>query len=116
MAKSNEPVWWVLFAAGGVVAAVIVPILIILVGIGMPMGWIDPEVFSYERMHGLVAYPITRLILFVIIVLPLFHAAHRLRYVMMDLGLKGLGVVLPLTCYGGAIIGTIASGFILYSF
>jgi len=116
MAKSNEPVWWVLFAAGGVVAAVFVPILIIIVGIGMPLGWIDPEVFSYERMHVLVAYPLTRLFLFVIMVLPLFHAAHRLRYVMMDLGLKRLGVLLPLSCYGGAIIGSTAAVVILYSY
>ena len=37
MAKSNEPIWWSLFSAGGVVAALLVPVRIFLTGIAWPL-------------------------------------------------------------------------------
>jgi hypothetical protein len=39
-----------------------------------------------------------------------FHAAHRLRFTLADLGLKGLGPLLGILCYGGAIVGTLIAG------
>ena len=39
MVKSNEPVWWSLFSAGGVVAALFIPITLILTGLAVPLGW-----------------------------------------------------------------------------
>jgi len=40
MRKSNEPVFWLLFGAGGVVAAFLVPSLVVLTGIAGPAGWL----------------------------------------------------------------------------
>ncbi len=108
MAKSNEPAFWSLFSSGGVVAALFVPITLILTGMAVPAGWIrEDDLFS------LIHHPLTRLYLFVLISLPLFHWAHRFRYAAADLGLKGLGVVLPIVCYGAAILGTVAAVFVL---
>ena len=106
MAKSKEPIWWSLFSAGGVVAAFFIPVTIILTGIAIPAGLIDAGQFNQ-----LIRHPLARLYLFVIISLPLFHWAHRFRYVAVDLGLRGLDGVLAVVCYGLAIVGTL---FALY--
>ena len=108
MAKSNEPAFWSLFSAGGVVAALFVPVTLILTGFAVPAGWIREQ-----DLLILIHHPLTRGYLFVLISLPLFHWAHRFRYAAVDLGLKGLGVGLPIVCYGGAILGTAAAGFVL---
>ncbi len=108
MAKSNEPAFWSLFSAGGVVAALFVPITLILTGMAVRASWIRED-----DLFTLIHHPLTRLYLFVLISLPLFHWAHRFRYAAKDLGLKGLGVVLPIVCYGAAILGTGAAVFFL---
>ena len=102
MSKSNEPFWWSLFSAGGVVAAFLVPITLVLTAIAVPAGWV-----SVEGFRELVGHPLTRLYLFVMISLPMFHWAHRFRYVMVDFGLKGLAGILPIICYGTAIVVTV---------
>ena len=104
MARSNEPIWWSLFSAGGVVSALLMPITIILIGIGVPAGWI-----TAEDLFDLVKNPLVRLYLFLVISLPLFHWAHRFRFTLMDLGLKSLGGLLGVLCYGAAIVGTVLS-------
>ncbi|MCZ6795028.1 MAG: fumarate reductase subunit D [Planctomycetota bacterium] len=108
MAKSNEPIWWSLFSAGGVVAAFFMPITVVLTCIAVPAGWI-----SAEGLRQLVEQPLTRLYLFVLISLPMFHWAHRFRYVAVDLGLKGLGSGLMIACYGTAGLGTVMAVFFL---
>ncbi len=108
MAKSNEPAFWSLFSAGGVVAAFFIPITLVLTGMAVPASWIlEDELFS------LIRHPLARLYLFVLISLPLFHWAHRFRYVAADIGLRSLGLVLPVVCYGAAIVGTVAALFLL---
>ncbi len=108
MARSNEPAFWSLFSAGGVVAAFFFPITLILTGIAVPASWIKED-----DLLTLLHHPLTRLYLFVLISLPLFHWAHRFRYVMADLGLKSLGTVLPAVCYTVAFLGTVTAAFFL---
>lgn len=104
MARSNEPIWWSLFSAGGVVAALLMPITIVLIGIGVPAGWI-----TSDQLLDLFKHPLVRLYLFLLISLPLFHWAHRFRFTLMDLGLKSIGGLLGVLCYGAAIVGTVLS-------
>ncbi len=112
MARSNDAFWWSLFAAGGVVAAFLVPIHIVLTGITAPAGWVR-EAFEYHRVLALVSHPISRLYLFVLISLPLFHWAHRFRFIVIDLGLKGGRLPVAIACYGGAIVGTLLTAVVL---
>ena len=104
MARSNEPIWWLLFSAGGVVAAFFIPITIVVTAIAVPAGWI-----SSEGLHQLIGHQLARLYLFVLISLPMFHWAHRFRHVVVDLGLKGLGGLFAVVCYGAAILGTVVA-------
>jgi fumarate reductase subunit D len=107
MARSNEPLWWSLFSAGGVVAAFFLPATILLTALAVPLGWIDGE-----QLYVLAQHPLVRLYLFVLISLPLFHAAHRLRHLVLDLGLTHAKRPVAIACYGTAIVGTLLAAVI----
>ena len=52
MAKqSNEAFFWVLFSAGGVVAALLIPVQLFLFGLAFPLGWLLPP--TYEHFMAL---------------------------------------------------------------
>jgi hypothetical protein len=55
-----EPILWLLFSGGGVVAAVFLPILILLFGLAIPLGLLQPD---YNHLHAVVSYWLTRLVL-----------------------------------------------------
>jgi len=113
MPKSTEPFWWLLFAAGGTVAAFLVPVHIILSGIALPAGWAR-EAFAYDHILALVSHPLSRIYLFVLISLSLFHWAHRFRYTLAEgLHLKTAWLPVPIACYGSAIVGTILAAIVL---
>jgi fumarate reductase subunit D len=108
MARSNEPIFWSLFAAGGMVAAMLMPITIVLTGFFVSCGCL-----TEERMLEVVRHPLGRIYLFALISLPLFHAAHRLRFTLVDMGMKAYDKTLAGLFYGGAFVGTIAAAVIL---
>lgn len=109
---SNEGFFWLLFSAGGVVAAVFIPVLLFLFGLAFPLGWLQQP--SYEKLLVLVRSPLARIFLFVVCSLPLFHWAHRFRFTVYDgLQVKHLNEVVLVFCYGGAVLGTLVSGYLL---
>ena len=112
--RSNEPFLWLLFSAGGVLAALLVPILLFLYGLAFPLGWLEPP--SYQSTLALVRHPLARLILLALCGLALVHWAHRFRYTLYDgLQIKHLNEVIFVFCYGGAIIGTVLAVYILWN-
>jgi len=112
--RSNEPFLWALFSSGGTVAAFLAPILLFLYGLAFPLEWLEAP--DYQRTMELVKHPIARLVLFVLCSLPLFHWAHRFRFTLYDgLQIKHLNEVITVFCYGGAIVGTILAGYILWN-
>jgi fumarate reductase subunit D len=115
MAKqSNEAFLWTLFSAGGVVAALLIPVHLFLFGVAFPLGWLRSP--SYEHMMSLVGLPWVRIYLFLMCSLPLFHWAHRFRYTLYDgLQVKHLNEVIFTLCYGGAVAGTIFAGYLLWN-
>ncbi|HLF83364.1 MAG TPA: fumarate reductase subunit FrdD [Blastocatellia bacterium] len=112
--RSNEPFLWALFSAGGVVAAFLIPVLLVLYGLAFPLGWLQAP--GYESTLALVRHPLTRLVLFVLCSLPLFHWAHRFRFTLYDgLQIKHLNELINVFCYGGAITGTVLAGYLLWN-
>jgi len=108
--RTNDPFWWALFGAGGTVSAFLIPVHVILFGIAIPLGWLAAP--GYESLVELARHPITRIYLFVLISLSLFHWAHRFRYTLYDgLMLKHLEIYIFTFCYGAAIIGSIFAGY-----
>lgn len=109
-----EPFLWLLFSTGGVLAALFIPALVLLFGVAFPLGWLTPS--SHAHLVTLIGHPLTRLILFLLIALSLFHWAHRFRYTLYDgLQIKHLNELVNVFCYGGAILGSVAGAYILWT-
>ena len=110
--RSIEPLLWLLFSAGGVVSAMLLPALALLFGVAFPLGWLSPP--SHEHLLAVVLHPLTRLVLFFLFMLSLFHSAHRFRFTLYDgLQIKHLNEVINLLCYGGAIVGSVLGAYLL---
>jgi len=102
-----EPILWLLFSAGGVAAAVFLPILVVLFGLAMPLGLVQPD---YDYQHAVVSHWLTRLVLLGLLIVMLFHAAHRFRFTLYDgLQLRGLATPIAVLCYGAALVGSVAA-------
>lgn len=108
MTKSNKPIVWSLFAAGGTLAAFLAPVLallFVLTALGHP-----PGLFSYDQMHAFASHWLGKLFLLVVIVLFLWHAAHRLRITMHDFGLRQdflVAVIVYLVAAAGSLLSLI---------
>jgi fumarate reductase subunit D len=114
MAKRTlEPLLWLLFSGGGVLAALLIPVLLLLFGLAFPLGWLPPP--GHGHLLAVLRNPLTRLALFLLCVLGLFHWAHRFRYTLYDgLQIKHLNGVINLFCYGGAVAGSAAAAYVLW--
>jgi fumarate reductase subunit D len=112
--RHPEPLLWMLFSAGGVVSAMLMPVLIALFGVAIPLGWVAAP--DYARMLAVIGHPVTRVVLLGLCVLSLFHWAHRFRHTLYDgLQIKHLNEVIAFVSYGGAIVGSAAAAYILYT-
>jgi fumarate reductase subunit D len=108
MAKSNEPFWWALFGAGGMIAALFLPITILSTSILVMAKAVDPD-----HLQDLFSKPWVHLYLFVVISLSLVHWAHRFRFTLVDLGLKAVKSPIAVLCYGSAILGSVIAALFL---
>ena len=104
MAKSNKPIFWGLFAAGGTVTAFVTPALV-LVTLFAAMRF-NMDLFTYDVIHAFAAHWLGKLIIFGVIFLSLWHAAHRLRVTMHDFGVRA-DTVVAYAVYGLASLGTL---------
>ena len=111
MAKRRiEPLVWLLFTSGGLAAALLFPVLLLLFGLVFPAGWVSAP--GQAHLLSVARFPLTRIVLLGLCVLALFHWAHRFRYTLYDgLQLKHLSAPIIVGCYGGALVG---SGFAVY--
>jgi fumarate reductase subunit D len=107
-----EPFVWLLFSGGGVIAALTLPVLLVLFGLAFPLGWLTPP--EHADLAGLLRNPLVRFGLLAICVLSLVHAAHRLRYTLRDgLQLQRYDLAVATVCYGGALAGSAAATYLL---
>ena len=94
-------------------SALLMPILLVLFGLAFPLGWLQPP--AHAHLLAVLSHPLTRLALFGLCLLSLFHWAHRFRHTLYDgLQIKHLNEVIAVTCYGGAIGGAVAAACLLW--
>jgi fumarate reductase subunit D len=97
--RSNAPIYWSLFGAGGMLSA--------LVGPGV-VAAILADKLDYAHAHAFAQNIVGKAFLFAIASLFLWHAAHRIFHTIHDFDIKpGLGSWF--LCYGVALAGTIVS-------
>jgi fumarate reductase subunit D len=110
MAIAKKALVWGLFAAGGTVSSFVFPVLIalfLLVALGA-----TPEGLQYENLLAFASGWIGKIVLFGVLFLSLWHAAHRLRVVCHDFGIRADGAVAKIV-YAIAAIGTVMAAWYL---
>jgi len=113
MRRSHEPVFWLLFGAGGTLSALVGPVLIFITGIAVPLGLLLPtDTLRYDRVLALVQHPLGKLALLMVIALFLFHGCHRLLHSLHDLGVR-TGTGARWCFYGFAALGSLATAVML---
>lgn len=113
MKRSNAPIFWSLFGAGGLLSALMGAMLVFITGIAVPAGLLlPPDLMDYRRMLAFAQNGLGKLFAFLVIALFLWHGAHRIFHSLHDLGLRK-GIAAKLACYGAALIGTLVAGYAL---
>jgi fumarate reductase subunit D len=114
--RSNKPIFWSLFGAGGMLAALLGPMLVLITTLAIPTGFLLPrDTLSYERALTLVRHPLGKLIVLAVISLFLFHAMHRLYHSLHDFGVH-VGPGRKALFHGVAIVATLVTAGLLASF
>ncbi len=110
MRRSNEPLFWSLFSAGGMLTALLGPVVILVTGF-----LVAAHDISFSRLHSIFTNPLGRLVLFAFASLTFFHWAHRFRHVLVDVGLRRFSVPLAVVCYLAALAGTVVAGVVVFT-
>jgi fumarate reductase subunit D len=111
MSIARKAVVWGLFAAGGTVSAFLFPVVILLFLL-VALGRV-PAGLEFEPLHAFASHWIGKSALFLVISLSLWHAAHRLRVVFHDFGVRRDKAVAN-AVYLVAALGTLMTAFYLY--
>ena len=109
MKRSNKPIFWSLFGAGGMLSALVGPALIFITGIALPLGWVP---LGYERAHALALHPLGKASLVAVIGLFLFHGLHRMYHSVHDLGVH-VTPAMKAAFHGVAAAGTAAALYLV---
>jgi fumarate reductase subunit D len=109
MKRSNAPIFWLLFGAGGMLAALLGTVLVFITGIAVPLGWpLRHELMAYPHMLSLAQHWAGKVFMLAIVALFAWHAAHRIFHSLHDLGVR-TGMLAKTLCYGGALLVTLVS-------
>ncbi len=107
--RSNAPIFWALFGAGGMLSALFGPMLVFITGLAIPLGLLlPPDTLSYAKVLAFAQHFIGKSFIFAVIMLFLWHAAHRIFHTLHDVGIHA-GTGAKLLCYGLALIGTLVA-------
>lgn len=106
--------WWFLFSQGGVLTALLLPAHVLVQGILGPLGVVPVADRHYDTWVSVIGNPLVKLYLLVFFAFAFFHFAHRLRYLLVDVGLHAAkSVPAQIVFYGGAALVTLITLWVL---
>ena len=106
MKPSHEPPVWFLFGAGGILAAVFGPVLVLITGVFGPFGRLVPaHTLDYQHMLAFTQNLIGKGAVLAVISLFLFHGVHRLYHSLHDFGYRTTPAIRS-AFYGSAAAGS----------
>jgi fumarate reductase subunit D len=109
MKRSIAPVFWLLFGAGGMLAALTGPALVLITGIAVPSGvGLPPDFMAFDRVSAFAQHPLGKFVVPAIIILFVWHGAERIYLTLHDMHL-GSRRVLAWLCYGTAGMSTLVT-------
>jgi fumarate reductase subunit D len=110
--SAPEAAAWLLFSAGGMASALVVPVLLLLLGILVPAGLLAPP--EHAGLAALLGNPLVEAGLLVLCVLSLLHWAQRFRYTLSEgLRLPRLRTPINVLCYAVAAAGSVWAAVVL---
>jgi len=104
--------WWFMFGNGGAIAAILLPVTILVVGVLGPLGvsnWMEDS----AHFAWTLANPLIKLFFVVLCGFTFVHSAHRLQAMLFDFGIRDSTVLVQRACYGLAILATVAAAVLL---
>ncbi len=109
MKRPIEPFFWTLFGGGGAISSLFLPVLLVITGLAIPLGWID---VSYERWLTLLSPWYSKILILAIVSMSMFHWAHRFRFTLHEgLQLQPYDKPIAIFCYSMAAF---VSGFTVF--
>lgn len=113
MKRANDPALWLPFGAGGILAALFGPALVLVTGLAAPFAiGLSPDALGYENMLGFAQNFLGKGFLFAIVVFFMWHAALRIYHLLHDLRVH-VGVLVKSLLFGGSMVGTIITAWAL---
>ena len=106
--------WWFLFANGGGLAALVLPVHILVQGILGPLVVVPVVDQHYDSWINILGNPLVKLYVLALIAFSFFHFAHRLRYLLVDFGVHAAkGLPAQVIFYGGAVLVTLVAIWVM---
>ena len=86
--RSDEPMYWLLFGAGGMVASMVLPaIMVVLIAAGYTSDDLNSGFLNLNQVHNIFSNWLLRLIVFGVVFLLSFYALHRMHHSSHDFGI-----------------------------
>ena len=106
-----EPLIWILFGQGILLGTILLTGWLLVIGLAIPLGFVDASALSYERASMLGGNLTGRAVLFGLIALPMWKGAHHIRHLFIDFGTHKDTLIAPIL-YGiasfGSLLGLVA--------
>ena len=113
MKRSNEPIIWLLFGAGGMLSALVGPVLVLITGLLVPLGILPKDSMSYQRVLAFLQNPLGKLVLLAVISLFLFHGVHRFVTTLNDYRLRGGHTIMAVFVGIAALLSVLTAGLLI---
>ena len=86
--RSDEPMYWLMFGAGGMVASMVLPaIMVVLIAAVLSSGDVIHGFVSLGQVYGIFSNWFLSLCVFGVIFLLSFYALHRMHHSSHDFGI-----------------------------
>ena len=106
--------FWFMFAQGGGLAALVLPVHVLVQGILGPLNIVPVVDRHYDTWVNVLGNPLVKLYILALVAFSFFHFAHRLRYLLVDLGVpQARSLPAQAVFYGGAVLVSLATIYIV---
>lgn len=112
--RSHEPIFWLLFGAGGMLSALIGAMLVLITAFAVPLGLLPADAFSYANMLAFAQNLFGKAFILAVVALFFWHAVHRIFHSLHDVGIHA-GTGARVLCYGTALVGTLLAAWALWT-